>query len=81
MEELKKDPGNVCKAILSVPGFLSGKNSCTVDEEGFNYLKNGNDISKLNLDLEEGLNLLKFNRKVFLIVEKNGEKVSYFAFV
>ena len=81
IEELKKDPENVCKAILSVPGFLSGKNTCDVDEEGFNYLKNGNKIEDLHLNLEEGLNLLKFNGEVFLIVSKAGDKVSYFAFV
>lgn len=81
MEELKENPENVCKAVLSVSEFLSGSNSCEVDESGFNHLKNGNKIEDLHLDLKNGLNLIKFNGEVFLIVEKTEEKASYFAFV
>ena len=81
IDELKENPENIEKALLSVPEFLSGSNSCEVDESGFNYLKNGNKIEELNLNLENGLNLIKFNGEVFLIVEKTEEKASYFAFV
>lgn len=81
IDELKENPDNIGKALLSVPEFLSGSNSCTVDETGFNYLKNGNKIEDLHLNLENGLNLIKFNGEVFLIVEKTEEKASYFAFV
>lgn len=79
--ELKENPLSIEKALLSVPEFLSGSNSCEVDESGFNYLKNGNKIEELHLDLENGLNLIKFNSEVFLIVEKTAGKASYFAFV
>ena len=81
IDELKENPENIEKALLSVPEFLSGSNSCEVDESGFNYLKNGNKIEELGLNLENGLNLIKFNGEVFLIVEKTEEKASYFAFV
>ena len=81
IDELKENPENIEKALLSVPEFLSGSNSCEVDETGFNYLKNGNKIEELHLNLEKGLNLIEFNGEVFLIVEKTEEKASYFAFV
>ena len=81
IDELKENPENIEKALLSVPEFLSGSNSCEVDESGFNHLKNGNKIEELHLNLENGLNLIKFNGEVFLIVEKTEEKASYFAFV
>ena len=81
INELKENPLSIEKALLSVPEFLSGSNSCEVDENGFNYLKNGNKIEELHLDLENGLNLIKFNGEVFLIVEKTAGKASYFAFV
>ena len=45
------------------------------------YLKNGNKIECLHLNLENGLNLIKFNGEVFLIVEKTADIASYFAFV
>ena len=81
IDELKENPGNIEKALLSVPEFLLESNSCEVDETGFNYLKNGNKIEDLHLDLEIGLNLIKFNGEVFLIVEKTDGIASYFAFV
>ena len=81
IDELKENPENVEKALLSVPEFLAGSNNCEVNEEGFRYLKNGNKIEDLRLDLKNGLNLIKFNGEVFLIVEKTAEKASYFAFV
>ena len=81
MDELKENPENVEKALLSVPEFLSGSNSCEVDEEGFKYLKNGNKIEGLHLNLKNGLNLIKFNGEAFLIIEKTDDIASYFAFV
>ena len=81
IDELRENPVSIEKALLSVPEFLAGSNSCKVDENGFNYLKNGNKIEELHLNLENGLNLIKFNGEVFLIVEKTEEKASYFAFI
>lgn len=81
IDELKENLGNIGKALLSVPEILSGSNSCEVDDDGFKYLKNGNKIEELHLSLKNGLNLIKFNGEVFLIVEKTEEKASYFAFV
>ena len=81
MDELKENQENIEKALLSVPEFLAGSNCCEVNEKGFEYLKNGNKIEDLHLNLENGLNLIKFKGEVFLIVEKTAGKASYFAFV
>ena len=81
MDELKENQENIEKALLSVPEFLAGSNCCEVNEKGFEYLKNGNKIEDLHLNLENGLNLIKFKGEVFLIVEKTADIASYFAFV
>lgn len=81
LEDIKQDPENISKAVVEVADFLSDRNCVEVTPAEFKYLENGNDIAKLGLNLVEGLNLVKVEGRVSLIISRTNDKYSYFAFV
>jgi hypothetical protein len=67
--------------MTDLDSFLSSLKVFHVEGKIYEYLRNGNDIEGLSLDLADGLNYIKFNGAPAFILEKKGEECSYFAYL
>ena len=81
VDEVKNDASSVLKGITDLDSFLSSLKVLQIEGKTYEYLRNGNDIEGLSLDLAEGLNYIKFNGAPAFILEKKGEECSYFAYL
>lgn len=69
------------ESIVSMEQFLSHFPSLSIKASQYDHLRNGKPIDELSLSLEEGYNLLFFEKSPKFLLQKQASDLSYVAYL
>ncbi len=82
IDEVKENPGIIEeKGVMTIDDFLKEYPSFELSDKEYGYFRNGSDISKSGISFSQGLTSLKYCGETLFLIKKDGEELSYFAFL